>query len=276
VHSTHKNRQTANPNISTLSKSEICEVRESSIRLTRDSPRLQAGEDVKIAQYQHSHIRRIHSITQAKMNKLSQKAGPEGKDAGEPEGACECKIYRNASKYGFEDIYRRLPDLWLGKDGKEHSLRELQRKLNVEVLRSSLEDEGEDIVVGETEAKYDVLTGDDYTAGQKTEVENYLRSTGIDVEELKEDFVSHQSVANHFYDCLGKKKGKNDANEANDVRNMRSLEKMAQNRLEQMVEKYRKGGRVNLSEEYRIETEFYVVDEDGDKTRLADLFSKTN
>lgn len=209
------------------------------------------------------------------MNKVSQKVGPSGKNKGDPEETCGCKISRNASKYGLEDIYRRLPDLWLGRGCEEHSLRELQRKLNAEVLRSALESEGEKTVVGEVEAKYDVLTGEEYTSGEKTEVENDLRSAGVDVEELKDDFVSHQSVANHFYKCLDKKKGKPKANEVDDVRNIRSLERMAQDRLKQMVEKHRKGGEIDLSEEYRIETDFYVVDEDGDKTHLADLVRRT-
>ena len=203
------------------------------------------------------------------MKKVSQETGSLG--GGRSEGTCGCKISRNASRYGFEDMYRRLPDLWLGRGCEEHSLRELQEKLNVEVLRSALEQKGEETVVGEVEAKYEVLTDDDYTAGEKTEIENYLRSAGIDVEDLREDFVSHQSVANHFYKCLDRKKGRSDKGKGNDIRNIRSLERMAENRLEQIVEKHRKRGEVDLSEDYRIETDFYVVDEQGKKTQITDL-----
>jgi hypothetical protein len=87
---------------------------------------------------------------------------------------------------------------------------------------------------------------------------------------VTDDFVSHQSVANHFYDCLDKKKGKSSPDETNDVRNVRSLERMAKDRLEQMMEKHRKVGNIDVSDQYRIETEFYVVDQDGDRTEITE------
>jgi hypothetical protein len=190
------------------------------------------------------------------------------------EETCNCKVSRNTTKYGFVDLYKRLPNLWLGNGYEEHSLRELRDKINVRILRTAVEGEGEETVVGEIESKYDVLTSEEYTAGEKTEVENSLISKGVDIREVREDFVSHQSVANHFYDCLNKKKGKSSPHESNDVRNVRSLKRMAKDRLEQMVEKHRKTGDIDVSDEYRIETDFYIVDEEGNRTEVAEVVKK--
>jgi hypothetical protein len=187
---------------------------------------------------------------------------------------CDCKVSRKATEYGFADLYRRLPNLWLGQGREEHSLRELQEKINVNILRSAIESAGNETVVGEVESKYDVLTSDKYTAGEKTEVKNHLLSKGVDVEKVQEDFISHQSVANHFYNCLDKKKGRSTSDESDDVGNVRSLKRMARDRLEQMVEKHRKAGNLDLSNEYRIETDFYVVDENGNRTELTEAIKK--
>jgi len=191
------------------------------------------------------------------------------------ENGCECKISRNSLKYNLTELYRKLPDLWLGKGTEEHSLRELQEKINIEILRSALEKEGVDTVVGETEARYEVLTDDSYSPGEKTEVASRLRSEGVDVDEVRSDFVSHQSVANHFNGCLGITKDENRGSKENDIRNIRSLEKIAKDRLEQMVEKHRKRGETEVPEEYRVEADFYVVDEDGEKMVFDEIVGKT-
>jgi hypothetical protein len=46
------------------------------------------------------------------------------------------------------------------------------------------------------------LTGDDVSPERRADVGDRLELLGIDVEDLKSDFVSHQTVKNHLSNCL--------------------------------------------------------------------------
>jgi hypothetical protein len=49
---------------------------------------------------------------------------------------------------------------------------------------------------------------------------------------------------------------------------------MAKDRLKQMVEKHRKAGDIDVSDEYRIETDFYIVDEEGNRVKFTEAVKK--
>ena len=51
-------------------------------------------------------------------------------------------------------------------------------------------------------AIYRNLTGDDISAGVRTETEAWLSRVGVDPAELRDDFVSYQTVRTHLRECL--------------------------------------------------------------------------
>lgn len=120
------------------------------------------------------------------------------------------KVGKVLSKYELADLHDRLPELWLGEDGEEVSLRDLAEQVNVAVVRAALEQAGEDPLDGEAENIYRLLHGDDVSAGVRIQQRNRLERAGIDVEELESDFVTHQAVHTYLTKALDVSKGSQD------------------------------------------------------------------
>jgi len=110
---------------------------------------------------------------------------------------CSCKVGRNAEKYGLETLDQQLLDR--REDGA--SLRELESVVNTSILRTLLRDAETDLV-GDAASIYEKLTDDDVSAGERTEVREWLAQADIDPDELTGDFVSYQTVRTHLRECL--------------------------------------------------------------------------
>jgi hypothetical protein len=115
----------------------------------------------------------------------------------------EYKVGRVLSQYELVDLHNRLADLWLGHSGEEVSLRDLADRLNVAIVRTALEQAGEDPLEGEAENVYQLLDGGDVSAGVRIQQRNRLERIGINVDELESDFVTHQAVHTYLTKGLG-------------------------------------------------------------------------
>ncbi|WP_324664617.1 rod-determining factor RdfA [Haloarcula sediminis] len=113
-------------------------------------------------------------------------------------GACSCKVGRTAEKYGLDD----LDELLCQRRADGASLRRLETVVNEAVLRAALEGTDTD-VFRDAAAIYRNLTGEDASAGVRTETEAWLSRVGVDPAELDGDFVSYQTVRTHLRECLG-------------------------------------------------------------------------
>lgn len=120
------------------------------------------------------------------------------------------KVGRVLDKYGLEDVHAELPARWLGENGDAQSLRELAADINVALLRQAMEAAGMDPLEGEAENAYQLLTGDDVSVGMSAQQRNRLEHEGVDVEELENDFVTHQAVYTYLTKALGVSKEKTD------------------------------------------------------------------
>jgi hypothetical protein len=110
---------------------------------------------------------------------------------------CTCKIGRNAEAYAVEDLDRRL----LERRAEGASLRRLETVVNRAILRAALR-EADAAVIGDAASVYETLTGDDVSAGRRTETKERLSRAGVDPDELLDDFVSYGTVRSHLRDCL--------------------------------------------------------------------------
>ena len=97
---------------------------------------------------------------------------------------------RLLQKYGFDDRGDEIKRRWTGQNGKRDSLRTLADVFNQRILQQAMENSGIQLLEGEVENVYELLTGDDVTNGIRTKTETRLRQQGIDVEELRGDFVT--------------------------------------------------------------------------------------
>ncbi len=120
------------------------------------------------------------------------------------------KVGRVLAEYDLLDLHGALPDLWLGEDGEEMSLRELADHINVAVLQQAMEAAGAEPLEGEAENAYRLLTDDDVSVGVSTQQRNRLDREGVDVETLEDDFVTHQAVHTYLTNVLGVSKERGD------------------------------------------------------------------
>ncbi|RBI59235.1 hypothetical protein DMJ13_24030 [halophilic archaeon] len=107
------------------------------------------------------------------------------------------KVQRVIDEYELAGMGEQLEAYWTGDDEEEYSLRELADVFNRAVLRAALDRAGASPLEGEVENTYRLLTDDSVSSGVRTETRNALARDGVAVEELEDDFVTHQAI--HTY-----------------------------------------------------------------------------
>ncbi|WP_433627707.1 rod-determining factor RdfA [Halomicrococcus sp. NG-SE-24] len=107
------------------------------------------------------------------------------------------KVQRVIDEYELAGMGEQLEAYWTGNDEEEYSLRELADVFNRAVLRAALDQAGASPLEGEVENTYRLLTDDSVSSGVRTETRNALARDGVAVEELEDDFVTHQAI--HTY-----------------------------------------------------------------------------
>jgi len=118
---------------------------------------------------------------------------------------CSCKVGRGIDEYRLRHLDEDLTRL---REDDNTSLRELADFVNTRVLERALVDAGAE-VAGDAGAVYEALTGEDISAGRRTETRRRLENATVPVSEVESDFVSHQTVRDHLRDCLGLETGRN-------------------------------------------------------------------
>lgn len=115
---------------------------------------------------------------------------------------CDCKIGAVAERHGLEGISTDLEVLWTEEGDERYSLRELAEHFNQRVLEAAMLDAGMNPLEGEVANAYRLLTGDESGAGHKVQAEHRLGYEGVPVDEIRDDFVTHQTVYRHLKNCL--------------------------------------------------------------------------
>lgn len=105
------------------------------------------------------------------------------------------KVARVIEAYDLEGIAENLEAAWTGETGERTSLRDLADEFNETVLEAAVREVGDSSIDLEIASMYDVLQNDD--GPEATRVRRRLERKGIDVDELTNDFVTHQAV--HTY-----------------------------------------------------------------------------
>jgi hypothetical protein len=107
------------------------------------------------------------------------------------------KVARVIQEYDLEGLNNELVSLWTGEGTERYSLRELETYVNQRILRAAMQEADMDPLMGEVENLYDLLTGNETSEGVRLEARKRLERAGVDVDQVQDDFVSHQSI--HTY-----------------------------------------------------------------------------
>jgi hypothetical protein len=119
-----------------------------------------------------------------------------------------CKIDRVVADYDLhsadprhESIHEGLRRRWRGEGGHDGAgYRTLTTWFNQRLLRAASRAAGRDVPAARLEYEYDALTGEDDLV--RAEVGERLAADGVDVEAVREDFVSWGTMRTHLTDCL--------------------------------------------------------------------------
>lgn len=121
----------------------------------------------------------------------------EGDAAGDAEMSSNSKVGRLIQRYDVPEIGDELERRWTADADDRMSLRELADHFNRTLLERALQRNATSTVDGEVANLYRLLTEDDVSSGQRVQAENRLEQNGVDVEQLRNDFVSRQAI--HTY-----------------------------------------------------------------------------
>lgn len=107
------------------------------------------------------------------------------------------KVGRAIETFELDGVGVELEARWLGRGGERASLRELATWFNQQLLERVMAAADLQPLDGEVENTYRLLTSDDVSSGVRTHAENRLRREGVDLDRLRENFVTHQAI--HTY-----------------------------------------------------------------------------
>jgi len=112
----------------------------------------------------------------------------------------ECKVDRVCEKWGLDNVDAKLREQ---RQNSEASLRDLESYFNQQVLEAAMREARAEMIDGEVENTYRLLTADDVSSGSRVEIKDRLRRSGMDPEAVTSDFVSYQTIRTHLQECLG-------------------------------------------------------------------------
>ena len=159
------------------------------------------------------------------------------------------KVARVLNKYDLSTLGDELATRWTAENNRM-SLRQLAAYFNKQLLESRLDEKRVDMLPGEIENLYELLTDEDVTSGTRIQAENRLSEYGIDIDELRSDFVSRQAIHTYVTKQRQKTYDKPDADETIDKRleQLQRLKSRERAVTEQTLSTLRNTDRINLGE----------------------------
>lgn len=119
--------------------------------------------------------------------------------AGQPD-ATRSKVGRVIAEYDLEGLGAELERRWSAEGDERASLRELATYFNQRVLEAALDAHDQQPITETVESTYRLLTDDDASPASQTRVTRELERAGIDIDALRDDFVSHQAIHTYLTD----------------------------------------------------------------------------
>ncbi|QIO21145.1 rod-determining factor RdfA [Haloarcula sp. JP-L23] len=113
----------------------------------------------------------------------------------------ENKVSRLIDQYDLTGIGAELERRWTAEGDARASLRELATEFNHRLVEAALAAENESLLDGEAANLYRLLTDEDTSTGARTKARHRFRRSGLDVEDLRADFVSHRAIHTYLTTC---------------------------------------------------------------------------
>ncbi|WP_152031312.1 rod-determining factor RdfA [Natrarchaeobaculum aegyptiacum] len=176
------------------------------------------------------------------------------------------KVERVAEKYNLNSIGQDLAEQWT-RDKNRKSLRDLEDYFNKKVLQASLETVDYEVLDGELDNLFRLLTGD-VSSGTRVSVERKLEKEGVDVEGLRKDFVTYQAIRTHLMSTENVEYERDTRNQVEKTRErLNRLQGRTKTVSETELDQLRNSGNVEIGD-FSVFVESYVYCDDC-KTRIS-------
>lgn len=116
------------------------------------------------------------------------------------------KVGRLLAAHGLDGLGAELEARWVGRGYDAESLRSLADRFNARLLAARLAAAGESPIEGEAENLRRLLTDDGVGAGARVDAESRLERAGVDPDDLRREFVSHQAIHTYLREYRGASK----------------------------------------------------------------------
>jgi hypothetical protein len=171
------------------------------------------------------------------------------------------KVVHLIEAYELQDIGLELEQSWTAEEDRR-SLRDLAKYFNQQLLKRTLEEASLQYLDGEVENTYRLLTDDEVNSAESTRVQRRLERDGIDVDELKKDFVTYQAIRSYLKDHRGAEYTPAEIDPLErEVTNVQKLRGRMVSVTEGKLEQLQAGGELTLGE-FRTLADIRVVCED--------------
>lgn len=107
------------------------------------------------------------------------------------------KVARLIEEYNLEGIGEEMERLWTDEQDRR-SLRDLAKYFNHAIIEVVLENAGVQLLDGEIENIYRLLTDEEVGNADRTRARRRLEREGIDVDGLSDDFVTYQAIRSYL------------------------------------------------------------------------------
>lgn len=108
-------------------------------------------------------------------------------------GSTQSKVERVIDSHGLDGLGDELERRWVRNGDESRSIRELTTYFNKRVLAAAIDDSDVSLVTEDVSDIYAALT-DEAADHDTTLIESRLRREGVDIGDVRDDFVSHQTV----------------------------------------------------------------------------------
>lgn len=186
------------------------------------------------------------------------------------------KVARLIREYGLDGFGAEMEAYWTGDGVERRSLRDLADTFNRRLLERTLLDAGVTALEGEIDEYYTILRGEEVSEAVRIETENRLEAEGVDIEELKSDFVTYQAIRSYLREHRGAEY--EERSDEQQIESDRETIERLVNRTIQVTEKtlrrLRDTGRIDLGE-FRLLLEPRVLCQDcGSQYTVRELLDR--
>jgi hypothetical protein len=183
------------------------------------------------------------------------------------------KVARLINEHDMTGIGPELESRWTGGNDRRMSLRDLADYFNRELLAAVLADTDAQILDGEVENTYRILTDDDVRSASRTRARRQLEREDVDVDELKSSFVTYQAIRSY----LTTERGVQYSPTAPSVADRRRTIQQLQGRLQSVTESKLDSladGEVTLGEFRTLVTVRVVCEDCGARFEVGELLDR--